>query len=168
MDTIETRAMAGTLVEVRGVRQSYHKDSAADLLVLDNVDLTLRGGEIVGLLGRSGSGKSTLLRIVSGLLSPTAGLGELARRTAAGPGRRRGDGVPVLRPVPLAGQCRRTWSWGWRPRVSPGRSGRRAPRRRSTSSAWAATRAPTRRSCRVACGSASAWPAPWSCTPTCC
>ncbi len=73
MDTIETRAMAGTLVEVRGVRQSYHKDSAADLLVLDNVDLTLRGGEIVGLLGRSGSGKSTLLRIVSGLLSPTAG-----------------------------------------------------------------------------------------------
>ena len=73
MDTIETRAMAGDLVQVRGVRQSYHKDSSADLLVLDNVDLTLRGGEIVGLLGRSGSGKSTLLRIVSGLLRPTSG-----------------------------------------------------------------------------------------------
>ncbi len=73
MDTIETRTVAGNLVEVRGVRQSYHKDSSADLLVLDNVDLTLRAGEIVGLLGRSGSGKSTLLRIVSGLLRPTAG-----------------------------------------------------------------------------------------------
>ncbi len=73
MDTIDTRVTTGKLVEVRGVRQSYHKDSSADLLVLDNVDLTLRAGEIVGLLGRSGSGKSTLLRIVSGLLRPTAG-----------------------------------------------------------------------------------------------
>jgi NitT/TauT family transport system ATP-binding protein len=61
------------LVEVRGCRQSYHKDSAADLVVLDDVNLTLATGEIVGLLGRSGSGKSTLLRIVSGLMAPTAG-----------------------------------------------------------------------------------------------
>jgi len=36
------------------------------------VSLTLREGEIVGLLGRSGSGKSTLLRIVAGLVKPTA------------------------------------------------------------------------------------------------
>ncbi len=72
MDTTPALATAN-LVEVRGVRQSYHKDSTADLLVLDDVDLTLRPGEIVGLLGRSGSGKSTLLRIVSGLLRPTAG-----------------------------------------------------------------------------------------------
>jgi len=61
------------LLEVRGCRQSYHKDSVSDLLVLDDVNLTLATGEIVGLLGRSGSGKSTLLRIVSGLLIPTAG-----------------------------------------------------------------------------------------------
>jgi len=61
------------LVTVRNVRQSYHKEASADLIVLDNVDLTLGDGEIVGLLGRSGSGKSTLLRIVSGLLKPTSG-----------------------------------------------------------------------------------------------
>ena len=61
------------LLSVRQVRQAYTKDSAAELVVLDDVDLTLNGGEIVGLLGRSGSGKSTLLRIVSGLLAPTAG-----------------------------------------------------------------------------------------------
>ncbi len=61
------------LLAVRGCRKAYHKDASADLLVLDNVALTLREGEMVALLGRSGSGKSTLLRIVAGLLSPTAG-----------------------------------------------------------------------------------------------
>jgi NitT/TauT family transport system ATP-binding protein len=61
------------LINVTGCRQAYHKDANADLVVLDDVNLTLREGEIVALLGRSGSGKSTLLRIVSGLLKPTAG-----------------------------------------------------------------------------------------------
>ncbi len=63
----------GPLLTVRNCRQSYHKEASADLVVLDDVELTLEEGEIVGLLGRSGSGKSTLLRIVSGLLKPTAG-----------------------------------------------------------------------------------------------
>ncbi len=63
----------GPLLSVRNCRQSYHKEASADLVVLDDVELTLEEGEIVGLLGRSGSGKSTLLRIVSGLLKPTAG-----------------------------------------------------------------------------------------------
>ena len=65
--------MTDTLLEVRHCKQAYHKDSTSDFVVLDDVDLTLRSGEIVGLLGRSGSGKSTLLRIVSGRLKPTAG-----------------------------------------------------------------------------------------------
>ncbi len=64
---------ADSLLRVRGVRQAYHKDSTADLVVLDNVDVSLRSGEIVGLLGRSGCGKSTLLRIIAGLLPPTSG-----------------------------------------------------------------------------------------------
>ncbi|HEY1933496.1 MAG TPA: nitrate/sulfonate/bicarbonate ABC transporter ATP-binding protein [Acetobacteraceae bacterium] len=64
---------ADALLEVRACRQAYHKDANADLVVLEDVDLTLREGEMVALLGRSGSGKSTLLRIVSGLLQPTAG-----------------------------------------------------------------------------------------------
>jgi NitT/TauT family transport system ATP-binding protein len=71
MDTMPTRA--GALLEVRGIRQAYHKEATADLVVLEGVDLTLREGEMVALLGRSGSGKSTLLRIVSGLLRPTGG-----------------------------------------------------------------------------------------------
>ena len=71
MDTAVTTRPC--LISVKGCRQAYHKDASADLVVLDDVNLTLHEGEIVALLGRSGSGKSTLLRIVSGLLKPTAG-----------------------------------------------------------------------------------------------
>lgn len=44
-------AVSEELVRIRGCRQAYHKDSNVDLVVLDNVDLTLHSGEIVGLLG---------------------------------------------------------------------------------------------------------------------
>jgi NitT/TauT family transport system ATP-binding protein len=65
--------MDAPLLEVLGCRQTYHKEASTDLVVLEDVNLVLREGEIVALLGRSGSGKSTLLRIVSGLLRPSAG-----------------------------------------------------------------------------------------------
>jgi NitT/TauT family transport system ATP-binding protein len=80
------------LVEITGCRQSYHKDSSSDLLVLDDVNLTLNTGEIVGLLGRSGSGKSTLLRIVSGLLTPTAGSVKWRGQDLHGPA----DGIAMV------------------------------------------------------------------------
>ncbi|MBB2198191.1 nitrate/sulfonate/bicarbonate ABC transporter ATP-binding protein [Gluconacetobacter sp. 1c LMG 22058] len=73
------------LIRVIDCRQAYHKGGAADLVVLDDVTLSLRSGEIVGLLGRSGSGKSTLLRIVAGLLPPTEGSILWKGRPVSGP-----------------------------------------------------------------------------------
>src|SRR6204780_610613 len=61
------------LLDLQHVRRAFAKPGGGELLVLDDVDLTLREGEIAGLLGRSGSGKSTLLRIIAGLAPPTAG-----------------------------------------------------------------------------------------------
>jgi NitT/TauT family transport system ATP-binding protein len=61
------------LLEVVGVRQSFARPGAPELVVLDDVHLQLHEGEILGLLGRSGSGKSSLLRIIAGLTQPVAG-----------------------------------------------------------------------------------------------
>ncbi|HWP26473.1 MAG TPA: nitrate/sulfonate/bicarbonate ABC transporter ATP-binding protein [Xanthobacteraceae bacterium] len=62
-----------SLLEVQNVRKSFRKPDGGELLVLDGINLTLREGEIVGLLGRSGSGKSTLLRLIAGLARPASG-----------------------------------------------------------------------------------------------
>jgi len=61
------------LLEVRSVRQAFSRPDGSQLLVLEDLNLKLADGEIVGLLGRSGSGKSTLLRLIAGLARPSAG-----------------------------------------------------------------------------------------------
>lgn len=69
MGTVDNK----NLLDVRSVRQSFRRPSGGDLSVLEDVNLALHEGEIVGLLGRSGSGKSTLLRLIAGLSRPTGG-----------------------------------------------------------------------------------------------
>ena len=76
---------AATLLDVRDVRRSFPKPGGDDLLVLDGVNLSLREGEIVGLLGRSGSGKSTLLRLIAGLAKPQGGTLTYLGQTIDGP-----------------------------------------------------------------------------------
>ncbi|MBX9846995.1 MAG: nitrate/sulfonate/bicarbonate ABC transporter ATP-binding protein [Xanthobacteraceae bacterium] len=61
------------LLDVRNLRKAFPKPDGGELLVLDDVNLRVGEGEIVGLLGRSGSGKSTLLRLIAGLARPGAG-----------------------------------------------------------------------------------------------
>jgi lipopolysaccharide transport system ATP-binding protein len=59
--------------------RTWHRDFRA----LRDVDLDVRRGETVGLIGRNGSGKSTLLQVVCGILAPTAGKVEVRGRVAA-------------------------------------------------------------------------------------
>ncbi len=73
------------LVDIRQVSRSFPKGSGKDVTVLENVDLTIREGELVGLLGRSGSGKSTLLRIIAGLVAPSSGVAECRGSEIQGP-----------------------------------------------------------------------------------
>jgi NitT/TauT family transport system ATP-binding protein len=61
------------IIDMRGVCMAFAKPSGEPLPVLEHIDVALRGGEILGLLGRSGSGKSTLLRIAAGIIKPTSG-----------------------------------------------------------------------------------------------
>lgn len=69
-----TAAAKPLLVEVKGLKHFY---TGEEHLVLDDVNLSLSQGEIVGLLGRSGSGKSTLLRSIAGLIRPSQGVARL-------------------------------------------------------------------------------------------
>ncbi len=57
-----------------------------DFVALTGIDLGIRKGEFVTLIGHSGCGKSTLLNLVAGLLKPTEGTIILAEREVAGPG----------------------------------------------------------------------------------
>src|SRR6516225_11422904 len=72
IDTVRETAVGDPILTVRGVSRGFERGSG-EVRVLDDVDLSLRSSEIVGLLGRSGSGKSTLLRIISGLITPSSG-----------------------------------------------------------------------------------------------
>jgi thiamine transport system ATP-binding protein len=57
------------VLEIEGLTVTY-----GDVVAIENLDLTIRPGEIVCLLGPSGCGKSTLLRAIAGLERPDAGV----------------------------------------------------------------------------------------------
>ncbi|RMQ42178.1 Peptide ABC transporter, ATP-binding protein [Pseudomonas cichorii] len=65
-----------TLLTIKGMTAGYGKKNLQGLpmiRVLEDIDLTIRRGQAIGVIGESGSGKSTLARVVAGLLEPARG-----------------------------------------------------------------------------------------------
>jgi iron complex transport system ATP-binding protein len=65
-------------IEAKGIAIRF-----GPMALLEGVDLAMRGGEMVGLIGPNGSGKTTLLRVLANLRAPEAGRVHYAGRTAA-------------------------------------------------------------------------------------
>jgi ABC-type nitrate/sulfonate/bicarbonate transport system ATPase subunit len=72
-------------IRVEGVDLSFPARGGGRLPVLDGLDMTVGGGEIVALIGPNGSGKSTLLRVIAGLLTPEHGAVTLDGNSISGP-----------------------------------------------------------------------------------
>jgi ATP-binding cassette ChvD family protein len=69
--------LGDVVIELDGVSKAYD-----DRILLDNLDLSVPPGSIVGVIGPNGSGKSTLIKIIAGLLKPDTGtvaLGETVK-----------------------------------------------------------------------------------------
>ena len=59
---------AAPLIEMRGIGKRF-----GGVTALEDVDLTLRAGEVLAIVGDNGAGKSTLIKILTGVYRPTAG-----------------------------------------------------------------------------------------------
>ena len=69
----ETDEKNQALLSLQHVSYIYSPGTAYEKVALDDVNLSLGKGEIVGLAGHTGSGKSTMIQLLNGLLKPTSG-----------------------------------------------------------------------------------------------
>ena len=144
-----TNGRLGPIVELEGVRKSF-----GDNLVLDGIDLQVKTGEVLVVIGPSGSGKSTLLRCVN-LLEPIQdGSITFEARDHREACRRLGrpaadrDRLPAVQPVPAPHGDDNLTLAARRIRSSRERRRRAAPASCSTSSDCRRRRSSTRTSSR--------------------
>ena len=76
-------------ISIRGVEKRFQR-SAFTHQVLKGVNLEVKDGEFIAILGSSGCGKTTLLNVIAGLTLPTGGAVLVDDRPVLGPGRDRG------------------------------------------------------------------------------
>jgi NitT/TauT family transport system ATP-binding protein len=69
----EPLSVEGTGVTLRSVARRYRPRRHGEVIALRDLDLTVRAGEVLGIVGPSGCGKSTLLELIAGLQEPDDG-----------------------------------------------------------------------------------------------
>ena len=72
MASTPSREQLPVMIDIQGVRKTF-SGAQGEVVALDRIDLTIRQGDIYGVIGMSGAGKSTLIRCVNRLESPTEG-----------------------------------------------------------------------------------------------
>ncbi|MCY7915940.1 ATP-binding cassette domain-containing protein, partial [Bacillus haynesii] len=68
------------MINLQNVSKIY-RSKHGDVNAVQDVTLTIKKGEIFGIIGYSGAGKSSLIRLLNGLEQPTSGTVEVAGRT---------------------------------------------------------------------------------------
>lgn len=78
------------IIEVEGVSQQYFDHTQKEFQVLNNINLQIREGEFVTIVGPTGCGKSTLLRTILGSEKPAKGIVKMDQKEIKKPNRDRG------------------------------------------------------------------------------
>ncbi len=76
-------------LEIKNLEISFPTPNGKYVAV-KNIDLSIKKGEIISIIGHSGCGKSTIMNAIGGMLTPTSGSVELEGKTIKGPGPDRG------------------------------------------------------------------------------
>ncbi len=160
-DVAQAGASAGSVLEAFGLRKTYSRRA-----VVDDVNVRLGQGEIVGLLGPNGAGKTTTFYMMVGLITPEAGRialdgddistlpdvparpprHRLPRAGAVGVPQAHGRGEPARHPRDAADRRTRSAPGGSRPCSTSSRSATCAATRptRSPAASGAGSRSPAR------------------------
>ncbi len=69
----EGGAVVSTLLKTENLTYIYGRKTAFEKAAVRNVNIEIKKGEIIGVIGHTGSGKSTLMQMLNGLITPTEG-----------------------------------------------------------------------------------------------
>lgn len=74
MTTATDNEQSDGTIELENISKSFEKPGQGEILVLDDIDVSIRDGAFISLLGPSGCGKTTLMNIVAGLIEADSGV----------------------------------------------------------------------------------------------
>ncbi|NLE27211.1 MAG: ATP-binding cassette domain-containing protein, partial [Clostridiaceae bacterium] len=82
--------ISDVILHIENVNYTYYDDSGSHVEVLRDINLSVRRGEFLSIIGSSGCGKTTLLRLIAGLEKPETGTLILNGEQIFGPDPQRG------------------------------------------------------------------------------